>query len=529
MTAENNRKYIAEAWIDNGKEEDFKTSFLENLLDQLQHHKNIGDGEGFDADMVDGKHYCEIIQEFDDKINDFMNSFSIGKVFFSKDKSEYEITFEGVKLFIPESDGYTESDRTLPWIDNPYDPQDASPNLLEVFNSLYSNLSSKLDDKVNISDFEEVQSFTEALTGIQNKYQDGKFNADSVNGLRFHVLHQSDYDNLSVEEKESAYDVYIIKDNNYDIPEDLLAGQTNTAPISAYYEFRKNTRETDDEPPRIIKIIEYHHQYEGNVWHYMCDLDALYDEESIAIFLGDQDSNYELNSDSVIGALNAEGVDPEHLIKLASKDYVKGIYINGAYYTNENNTKTQVPITVDENNYRQLNLNPLEDLLSEKINALKGSGYNNQTLASLASNLSTLSTKINTAQSTINSLKGSGYSNETLAGLNKSIKTLNNTINTLGKWTHTTHHGGQSDLFYNDTLRLAFFQVQITVKHKGKNAHKWNDTGKTLPKKPLAAFRVPYGPSTTVRFDNDGKIYYYTISEKDDNSFALIAGGMYPY
>ena len=138
MTAENNRKYIAEAWIDNGKEEDFKTSFLESLLDQLQHHKNDDEGEGFDADMVDGKHYCEIIQEFDDKINDLMSSFSIGKVLFSKNKKDYEITFEGVKLFIPETDGYTESDRTLPWLENPYEPQDSSPNLLEVFNSLYA-------------------------------------------------------------------------------------------------------------------------------------------------------------------------------------------------------------------------------------------------------------------------------------------------------------------------------------------------------------------------------------------------------
>ena len=57
MTAnENNRRYLAEAWIDEDKDEEFKKSFLENLLNQLEHHK--ADGSGFDADMLDGKHYC---------------------------------------------------------------------------------------------------------------------------------------------------------------------------------------------------------------------------------------------------------------------------------------------------------------------------------------------------------------------------------------------------------------------------------------------------------------------------------------
>ena len=55
MTVENNSKYIAEAWIDNGEEQSFKESYLNSLIEQYQ-----GEGNGFDADTVDGKHWDDI-------------------------------------------------------------------------------------------------------------------------------------------------------------------------------------------------------------------------------------------------------------------------------------------------------------------------------------------------------------------------------------------------------------------------------------------------------------------------------------
>ena len=134
---EENTKYIAEAWIEDGKEEDFKKSFLQNFIDQLQHHKIDGEGAGFDADTVDGMHYCQIINAFDDKIKDFMTEFSIGKVLFNKNQSNYFIGFDGVKLYIEDIDGY-ENYQTLPWVDD--DPITPVPDLKEVFISLYNEV-----------------------------------------------------------------------------------------------------------------------------------------------------------------------------------------------------------------------------------------------------------------------------------------------------------------------------------------------------------------------------------------------------
>ena len=219
---EENTKYIAEAWIEDGKEEDFKKSFLQNFIDQLQHHKIDGEGAGFDADTVDGMHYCQIIDAFDDKIKDFMTEFSIGKVLFNKSQSNYFIGFDGVKLYIEDIDGY-ENYQTLPWIDD--DPITPVPDLKEVFISLYNEVI-EIQNELH----EEIEEISESFADFKNKSQPlfDKFDshldgddlvADSVNGLRFYLIHRSDYDELDSDEKNNPRHVYIIKDDDFIIPE----------------------------------------------------------------------------------------------------------------------------------------------------------------------------------------------------------------------------------------------------------------------------------------------------------------------
>ena len=85
MTAnENNRKYIAEAWIENGEDEAFKKSFLEHLLKQYQVHTE--DGSGFCADMVDGLHASDIRREIEEATEHFLTEFQIGNTAFKQNK-----------------------------------------------------------------------------------------------------------------------------------------------------------------------------------------------------------------------------------------------------------------------------------------------------------------------------------------------------------------------------------------------------------------------------------------------------------
>ena len=265
MTAnENNRRYLAEAWIDEDKDEEFKKSFLENLLNQLEHHK--ADGSGFDADMLDGKHYCEISKEIDEKVKGFLNDFSIGKVHISNENgSEYTLGFDAITLFAP-VDGYDSEEKTLPWDDS---PKETSTTLLEVFRELYEKVVAKVDQDEYDEKIEEIentigpiQELTESISSSIN--EDGTINATTVNGVQIYILSESAYTRVPQSEKNDIRNVYIVKpDNEVDLsvyPDGVITNNTNVAEISRFYEFRVKEKESQ-ETGVVERWLQY--RYEG--------------------------------------------------------------------------------------------------------------------------------------------------------------------------------------------------------------------------------------------------------------------------
>ena len=177
MTAENNRKYIAEAWIDDGTEEEMKKSFLKSLIEQMQGHLN-----GFDSDTVDGMHWEEVdgddgIKDYiDKKVVSLLSSFKIGITLFSGDKEDgqYYLGFDAIKLFdFDYYDKYAESDKKLPWT-NVITEESEVPTLLKVINKLYELTFIHGSDDSPFSSNQEfyqsfTQSFTAKLTDIENR------------------------------------------------------------------------------------------------------------------------------------------------------------------------------------------------------------------------------------------------------------------------------------------------------------------------------------------------------------------------
>ena len=94
MTAENNRKYIAEAWVDSEKEQEFIKSYLQSLLEQWEGH-----GNGFDADTVDEMHWEDIQKTITDLTQGFVDAFQIGYTKISSDAFQYYLGFEAIKLY----------------------------------------------------------------------------------------------------------------------------------------------------------------------------------------------------------------------------------------------------------------------------------------------------------------------------------------------------------------------------------------------------------------------------------------------
>ena len=515
---EENTKYIAEAWIDDGKEEDFKKSFLQNFIDQLQHHKVDGEGVGFDADTVDGMHYCQIVDVFDDKIKDFISSFSVGKVVFNQNQRDYFIGFDGVKLYIEGLDGY-EDYQTLSWIeDNPITP---APDLKGVFESLYQELidvKNELDLKI-----EETAS---SLSEFQEKSQDlldkvdanGDLKADSINGLRFYVIRESDYENLTNEEKNNPRHVYIIKDNDFVIPEDLLDEHENTAPISNLYQFRVNTE---------TSYLQYRHENEvEGVWHNIAPLGDFYDEEALLQLIIDilgGDQNYPLRPESVKAAL--EQIQFESINNWPN---IQDTYVVGGYYGNKNNNPTIMEADyTNQAGYKYINLNDLKTSIDEEINskASEVMDFVNQN----ASDIVALS------QNITNLRDGSDLSiddlNNNITALNNNITRLTNQVSNIkDNWVHKSFWNGDGQLYYNEDLKLAYFRISMFLKYNSANKNTWLQVkGKTLPKIPRFDIRVVSTPWTVVKFDNNGGIYYYTNYENSINSLSVTGAALYPY
>ena len=514
---EENTKYIAEAWIEDGKEEDFKKSFLQSFVDQLQHHKVDGEGAGFDADTVDGMHYCQIIDVFDDKIKDFINTFSIGNVLFNQNQNNYFIGFDGVKLYIEDIDGY-ENYYTLPWIED--DMITPAPDLKGVFVSLYNKvieIQGELDDK--IENFATLLSEYEEASDIMNShFIDGDLYADSINGLRFYLIHQSDYNALSSDEKNNPRHVYIIKDDDVDIPQDLLEETYNTAPISNLYEFRVNATDS---------YLQYRHEQEAEgVWHDIAPLSAFYDETAISNVLvnilgGDQD--YPLRPNSVKNVLEQIPLD-----SINNWPNPKDTYVIGGYYGDkENNPILMEADYANQAGYKFINLNniktTIENEIISKANELTTSiNQNADDIVALSANITNLKEG---DDSPITKL-----SND-ITNLRTSINNLNTKLSNIqNNWIHSTHwKNNGSDLYYNPDLKLAYFQSQLTVSYNPKNKGTWLNLSYTLPKKPKAGIRIITSPWTMMEFRIDGTVRYYTEYDKSTSSLSLVGAALYPY
>lgn len=385
MSMENNDKYIAKSWIDDGTEEGFKKSFLESLLNQWQ-----GEGNGFDADKLDGKHYCQIINDIDEKTKNLIPSFQIGNVHFNKDNIDandgiLKIGFDGVQLNVINEDGY-EDYQKLPW-DEEGTVRSGSPNLLETFEDLYNLINTKFENYNNdISDLIEFKQLLNENISYDNN-DNVLINAQSVNGIRIYVKTPAQYQALkdaaaldpnSNEAKliNDDHNLFIINDGS-ELSDDIYAQQPGTQPISSYYQFKMDYKDVEDNNGIITreKWLYYKHA-DGNTWHEMCKTNDLIDTDFILqkfiSFMG-INSNYTLNPDSLNRSLDALTFNDQNYTSL--NDYIRWSGVRGLTQTKYPNVElTSEPELNNREAYgspRYVNLDNLiekiEDVIDQKV------------------------------------------------------------------------------------------------------------------------------------------------------------------
>lgn len=382
---ENNDKYIAKSWIDDGAEEGFKKSFLESLLNQWQ-----GEGNGFNADKLDGKHYCQIINEVDDKTKGLLPSFQIGNVHFNRDNIALnsgilKIGFDGVQLNVPNEDGY-ENYQKLPW-DEEGKVRSGEPNLLNAFKELYDIVNTKLDSKYQ-GDIEDFIEFKKELDKSITHDSKGNLmiNAQSLNGIRLFVKTPAAYQELKEqaeadEESDAAkliydpHNLFIINDGS-DIPEDIYAQQPGTQVISSYYQFKTTKKTIINEQGLEVeeRWLQYKHADEDdNSWHDICPAEDFIDEDLLTHYLIEilgSNSNYNLNVDSFIRTLKKISFDDGNTYPIS--DYIRWSGIRGLTQSiYDDVTLDSTPSKDDENTYgvpRYINLDGLLTKIEQVIN-----------------------------------------------------------------------------------------------------------------------------------------------------------------
>lgn len=405
MSVENNRKYIAEAWIDNGEDEEFKTSFLESLLSQIQGHE-----KGFDADTVDGKHYTGILEEIREATQNFVERFQIGNTTFESGHNafQYYLGFEAIKLYNPDAEGTEDENKKLPWSSVIYTEETGIPDLLTVINKLYELVYMGDPEKFNnsgehISNREIYNNFITRIDELERKFDiidekidgNGLLDADSVNGVRFFIKTREQYEDI----KDKADEFERKKDSDYESVKDLEpyynlihhvnnifiiktkaeieeSGYTDgvfkgpdTAPIvTKYYRFR-----IDDalEEGHTGKYLQYSHD-DGTEWYDMCPTDRFIDEEVLEDKIVDvfnNNSNYVLNTNVLADSLSRLNISDETNFPILS--YGRNKFLTGCIYDYVNDSDHETIPNKKIGKFTYSNLTDLVNLLRDGTESVR--------------------------------------------------------------------------------------------------------------------------------------------------------------
>lgn len=469
MTAENNRKYIAEAWFENGEEEEFKKSFLKSLIEQWQGPEN-----GFDADTVDGMHGDEIIQAINTSIQDFIKTFQIGNTTFKNDKFHYYLGFEGVKLYNIESDTIEEKLKTLPWSTSPYTQEKDIPDLYDVIYQLYELTYMGEDGSVSNKDL--YREFKDILEGTDEEHQglirrvntlesvltenifDGGLNASSVNGLRFFIYSKTDYNTMkSIAESyengtdtsdsakneydklHSVHNIFIVREDS-ELPSDYGEMNPDTITFDKGYEFAIFTIDMyDEEQGKDVPTKALHYKYEKaseSDWKFLCKVSDFFDEEDLEaklVKIINETDNYVLNPTSVEIALRHILINDESPMPFV-QNYLKDEYIRGGFKGTVPESIENMPTPLNEhtiklpNGLTYLNLNEIYDDLEDINNNLND--YKTEIEGNVSSQLQTVNDNIGVNKTDINTLKNKIETLTTkITNLQTSINNLNTKIN----------------------------------------------------------------------------------------------------
>ena len=367
--------------------------------------------------------------------------------------------------------------------------------VMDIQRTLQNNINDKLDvDTYNEFITDDYTPLKNSISGVfetftdENEDEVTKFNADLVNGLRFILITQDDYNALPESSKTYWRNVYIIKKPN-EIPVDYV--DPMHWQLTDGYIFRVN-----DGYLQVSNGLT-------SEWKNICTLDDLLSGANfngiIQSFI--EEGNYIIAQESIINSLlnispttvNENWQSYPFLSSSLHDDFVEDILIN--------NSSTNVNTSFDNNGFKIIDLD-LNTVINDKLNPAV-SNLNN-IIDTEKAKISTAQQNISSIQTQINTLNTNNTNHESsLVNIQNQLNTINNTLtsvntninnlsNSIDNWIKVdipglTYTSGsttlQSYCMYNDKLKIAHvylsfgmyisqndLNVPKTV-HKSKNVY----------------------------------------------------------
>lgn len=502
----NNYKYIAETWIDNGEEEGFKTAYLNALLLQWQGHSDDPEHPKFDADTVDGKHFYQIQDAIDEAVRGTIKDFYLGYTHIKSEdgSAEYKIGIDAINLYPDianidsgalETYGAYKDTILIPWgIVTEGNPGYLSenPTLYEFLREMYNVLQADINTKANASTVDELVEWKNDVDDIIDGLDvvDGGINAKAVNGLRFFIVTQAEYEGLTSAVRDDLHNIFIIKEQ-----EDIDAyyesiGQSGThtyqenpniAPFDHGYEFQVAMAEYEGET--VLCLMYKLAADSDNQWKVIAPVSAFIDKQTIKEILQQElnNGNFVLSKEGLIHSMSQlyPASENENTIEgFPITSYYNGKYVFGAYTNNYTfdptitqdakygtiieTRKTKVPVEMTSNpTHKCLNFdNPIHSL----YNAASSKFYLienklNTGLDPLITNFNSLLGRYNTltngsTTTTIKQLEdeiglGNNPQNQSLIKRIEALEAERTIISNIDKWTVDDIYG----LYYPKTYR----------------------------------------------------------------------------
>lgn len=214
---DNEKFYIGEVLSD--KEIDEQIRYIYDLMTA-----NGGEGSGIDADKLDGHHASDFAKSgIEDLIHICLkDGLHIGETTIFSDKENY-LTSNDIDLSSQASSRNGNLTAKIYELENAIAQIDTSIFVQKTPG--YGLISNESSMALNFL----IGHINNYVTSSTNNTVAQVLNADSVNGLTFTLITQTDYDKLTDEAKNNWHNVYIIKDKidgNYNAPTLLGSGQT---------------------------------------------------------------------------------------------------------------------------------------------------------------------------------------------------------------------------------------------------------------------------------------------------------------